>query len=1179
MIQLTTEQQAVVDNCGGTLLVSAAAGSGKTKVLVDRLFRYVLEEGCHVDDFLIITYTRAAAAELRNKIATELSRRMGADPSNSHLRAQVLRVYRADIKTVDAFCTALLRENTHLLAKDEQTHSLSPDFRVLDEGEALLLRQRVLEKTLHEFYHDMTDGQRQLADTLGAGRDDSRLSELVLELHGKLQSNPHPAQWLQTQRYSWENLADHFSDTAYGLLLHQTACAQLSHWKTALETGLETWCDSEMEEKYPPVFEVAIAGLNAASESLDWTHLQLLALNITFPRLPSIRGRANDPEIVALKKLWAGAKAQVKKLLELLTVSPDEAMEDLQEVAPAMVALVDLTQDFSTAYAMEKRRRNCADFSDQEHFALELLIDPNGNPTELGSQLSGRYREIMVDEYQDTNLVQNAIFSAVSRQEQNLFFVGDVKQSIYRFRLADPTIFLTKYAQFSNYTTAHNGQPRKIMLSKNFRSRQSVLDGANFICAQLFSKDVGGLEYDDDQALHFGASYYPERQDTQMEYHLLWAPQGGKKNPTALKKPVVEAQFVAHRIRTLLDEQYPVATKDGGFRPCRPEDFVILMRSPSSRSAIFAQALAEEGVACSFEESVDYFHTMEIAVAMAILQVIDNPRQDVPLIALMRSPVFAFTPDRLAQLRAHCPKGMFYEALLADGGDDVLGFLEQIQLLRHLSRDCNVQSLLWQVYNQWNLLGIFGAMDGGDARRENLIALTRHAQQFETNGYRGVFGFVRQLQQLMAQGKAPQTATMATSGVGLMSIHKSKGLEFPIVIVCDLDKAFSRQDLNPYVLVHPQLGLGPKRVDLQRKIQYSTLARTALEQQIYQENLDEELRVLYVALTRPQEKLILVHTLYSAHKRLEKLAVQAACPVAPEALRSASCLGDWILLALLCRPEAKPLLDLAGMTVPELYTGDTESWHVFPHVNWERPAQEEASPDVEAAQDQTRLSPLLDFQYPYSLETTLPAKITATALKGRSKDEQIADHAMTTPYLRPLTQPKFAQETQGLTPAQVGTANHLALQYLDFGCTDVEQAVAEMSQKALLTPEQANAVGVKQFQILLDSPLGEALRQAKTLYREFPFAVLIDATTFDPNATAGEQMMLQGVVDCCYETDAGLVIVDFKTDRVFGDTLTQRANHYAPQVAAYALALERVLEKPVVQKVLYFLQAGQAIEV
>ncbi len=1201
-VTLTPQQRSAVENRGGSLLVSAAAGSGKTRVLVDRLFRHVTEERHNIDDFLIITYTRAAAAELRGKIAAELSRRVGEDPSDAHLRRQLLRVYQADIKTVDAFCAALLRENTHLLAREEDKHALTPDFRILDGGEAGLIRRRCLDRVLARFYENLTPGGEQLADTLGAGRDDSALADLVLELHDKLQSHASPSDWLLQSRAAWESPPASFDETPYARTLLASVRRRAAHWADQLRRAAgRTEGDPPLSTGYGAKFLEASQGFRDLSRAPDWASARALSA-VSFPRLATPRGRKDDPLILSLKQVWDGAKAALKPLQVWLDVSGEEAVEDLAAVAPAMLALLDLTAEFSAAFRAEKLRLNAADFSDQEHLALTLLAKPDGTPTELGEQVSARYAEILVDEYQDTNEIQNAIFRAVSRDGKNLFTVGDVKQSIYRFRLADPTIFLRKYAAFRPHTEAAEGEDRKIVLSQNFRSRQEILDAANFVFKNILSVEMGELDYDEDSSLHFGAAYYPPREDCQTEFHLIAARQKTAEDPRPVKKLTAEARFAARRIRELLDQGFPVTDPDGSLRPCRPEDIVILMRSPGTRTEAFAAALAERDIPCSFQEDSGFFETMEVSTAVSLLEVIDNPRQDVPLISVLRSPVFGFTPDQLTEIRTAAPDGEFYDAVAASEAPECAAFLETLDALRLAARDMSVHRLLWHIYNTLNLLGLYGAMDHGPERRENLVTLARQAEAFESGGCRGLFAFVTRLRRLLEAGEAPPASSARSAGgVRLMSIHRSKGLEFPIVLLADLDHAFSRQDFDASVLVHPALGLGPRRVDLNRKIRYPTLARTAVEEALRRENLAEEQRVLYVGLTRPKEKLILIDSLYFAETRLQRLAAAAALPVPPEAVAACRTFGEWLLLPLLCRPEAEPLRALAraepvppspqppsprevarqsrdGGSAP----GEGAPWKVFLHDSDD--FRDRPSRPGETGGDELPQPPfdpaLLSFAYPYRRESALPAKLTATQLKGRPLDQEIAENAAHTPYLRPLSQPNFRRERKGLTPAEKGSATHLVLQYLNFENPDVPAQVSALAEKNLLTAQQAEAVDVPALRRLLASPLAEEVRRSPRVLREYRFTLLVPAREIDPRASGEDAILLQGVADLCFETGEGLTVVDFKTDRVFTpEEIQERSEVYRPQLEAYSLALTRVLERPVDRRMLYFLGPGQPVVV
>ncbi|HCG66613.1 MAG TPA: helicase-exonuclease AddAB subunit AddA, partial [Oscillibacter sp.] len=746
--KLTNEQQAAVDSRERSLLVSAAAGSGKTKVLVERLFSYVEREGANLDDFLIITYTRAAASELRGKIAKALTERMERDPGNYYLRQQMLRVYRADIKTVDAFCTALLRENTHLLAQEGERYTLTPDFRVLDENDAKLLRQRVLTRVLERFYEELDEGGALLADTLGAGRDDSALEDLVLETYEKLQSHADPEHWLAENRTIWENRSGDFDETPYAAELLAVIRRKGFHHMEALRQAGQSTVGGDLYKGYGEKFLRASHSFAPLAAAQNWEAARISLDGLEFPRLTTPKGMAEDPEVVRLKGLWENAKTAAKKLAPMLAVSDTEAMEDLQTMAPAMTALLKLTADFSDAYRTEKLRMNCADFSDQEHLALRLLVERNGAPTELGRQVAGRYREILVDEYQDTNEVQNRIFDAISCKGENLFTVGDVKQSIYRFRLADPRIFLQHYNTWPPLAAADEHESAKLLLSRNFRSRKEVLEATNFVFRNVLSREMGELDYGEDEMLRPGASY-AESSVCGAEFHLLDLPtQTGEHRVRASE---AEAAFVADYIRNMLSSKFPVQDdKTRELRPVREEDIVILMRSPSTRLLDYRRALESRGIRCAADAGEDFFASMEIAVLFSFLQVIDNPRQDVPLIAVLRSPLFGFVPDELAALRSQQRTGDFYDALLLSEDGHSKAFLAVLRSLRDSAAHLSVRELLSEIYRKCNVLGIFGAMHRGAERKENLLAFLELSEDFARAGRQGLFDFVRTLREQLA---------------------------------------------------------------------------------------------------------------------------------------------------------------------------------------------------------------------------------------------------------------------------------------------------------------------------------------------------------------------------------------------------------------------------------------------
>ncbi len=1188
-IQLTTEQAAVVANRGGELLVSAAAGSGKTRVLVERLLTRVTEEGLNLDQFLVITYTKAAAAELRGKILEELNRRIAQHPGDRHLQRQTTLLYRAQISTIHAFCTSLLRESGHLL-------DLDPDFRVGDESECDVLKSRALDRVLEERYEQVAEGDpfSNLLDTMSAGRDDSRLTSMVLDVYNRVQSHPDPRRWLREQEelLALDGVTD-VSETPWGALLLSDARTQAEYWRRMMVRALD-WLDQDetLAGAYSPSLCDTLDSLDAflAATERGWDDACRCA-DISFPRLGAARKVEHPALQERVKALRDKCKKRMGKVAERFQQPSAQLLDDLASVRPAVRELFRLVADFDDGYAAEKKRRKVVDFSDLEHLALKLLVDGEGKPTPAAERWADRFAEVMVDEYQDTNEVQNAIFDALTAGRNDLFQVGDVKQSIYRFRLADPTIFLGKYDAFRPYTEAAEGEPRTIVLSKNFRSRAKVLEGVNFLFENLMSRSFGELDYTADQRLYPGLSY-PDHPDDRVELDVVDLDGvEAAEDEARMSWNLAEARFLARRIRELLDSGFPV-TEGDGLRSVHPGDIVILYRAVRSNLPTLIRALAERDIPWQAEDDGDFFAATEVSVAVGYLQIIDNPHQDIPLISVLRSPVYGFTGDQLALIRAASPKGDFYSALVryAQGGDGACqAFLDELNGFRLRAGDMSSHQLLWDLYERTGLLGLFGAMPGGENRQANLRLLYEYARQFEGAGHKGLFGFVSYLRQLEDSGRSlPSPAGGGGEGVRIMTIHKSKGLEFPVVFVAGLSKQFNRQDLNLPMLFHPKLGVGPRGLDTQRLVEYLTLARTAVQRQLEREMKAEELRLLYVAMTRAREKLILVDTVRSWPSTRKKLAPDAVCPVEPEALDALNSVGEWVLLPVLTRPEAGALREGAAI---ELCFDSGPDWDirlvdgaVFQEVPRSRTA-------AEAEQTEERPFPLsreevterLRWTYPWTALADLPSKVTATQLKGRYQDEEAAEDSGQRP-LRPMAfdRPRFAVEERGLTPAQQGTALHLAMELIDLRETEtaeqVEGELLRLIDQGSLTEQQGEAVNAGAIARFYASELGRQARRADDLRREFKFSILTEAKSYYPEAGDGEQVLLQGVVDCCFTGPDGLTVVDFKTDRVKPGQERQRAEEYRSQLEVYTKALEEILGTPVARKALWFFATGTAVE-
>ncbi len=1192
-VNYTPGQRAAIENRGGALLVAAAAGSGKTKVLVERLLSRVedAENPADIDRFLIITYTKAAAAELRSKILDEISERLAGNPASSHLRRQIPLVYKAQISTIHSFCGSVLRENAHVLG-------ISPDFRVAESDESQLIMEKVLEDVVNSRYESMDGDFALLADTMAAGRDDSRLQPLVFEFYTKLKSHPWPEKWASERILELENCskAKDASETPWGRIILEHSEAELDYWLGQFGSAVASLeCDDALSAAYRDSFSETFEALKRLKQAFSegWDRARTL-LPVPFPKLRPLRGGA-CPEAEEAKRVREACKKAMNKLGETLDASSGELLEDIEAVLPAVRGLVALTLDFDKAYSAEKARRRILDFSDMEHLALRLLVKENGEPSDEAREISGRYIEIMVDEYQDANEIQDLLINSVSRNGRNVFIVGDVKQSIYRFRLADPKIFLRKYEAFLDAGLAAEGEPRKILLQDNFRSRRNVLDAVNFVFSNIMSKEFGEMDYTENERLNQGKNDFPESPDAAFELNLIEIPKAEDEDEDEPDKTETEAAYVARRIRELVDGGMLVSDRDG-LRPLKYGDIAVLLRSLKGKAEIYSDALRRLNIPVCTENGGGFWNTTEICVMVSLLAVADNPAQDVALISVLRSPLFGFTPDELAEIRAADRQADFYTALkkAASKSGKCAEFVDFLSGLRLDACDMSVDDFIWHVYTKTSAIAVFGAMEGGMERRSNLMALLELARQFESAGYRGLFDFVAQLNKLMKRGGevAPRSLSAAGNAVTITSIHKSKGLEYPVVIVADTGKKFNRDDIKKPLLVHSELGVGPKRLDLKRKIEYTTLPRMAIAKRLTDEMLAEELRVLYVAMTRAREKLIVTCSSKNAKSLLEKLRLCAKAPVAPQILSGCASMGEWLLLAALLRKEA---CALKGADTSHIAESADSVWDIrfiepqdgsqnFEAAPDSATENEDAAPEFPEAELKA-IERNLGFAYPHETAVRLPSKLTATGLKGRFLDREAAEEAeslKTGAESHVFDRPKFYSEVSELRGAERGVALHLVMQYIDYKkCGSLEGVKAEierLSALKIITARQAEAAQPEKILEFFRSELGKSLLAADSILREFKFSLLVPAEEYFEGGE-GEKILLQGVVDCCFEKEGRLTIIDFKTDFVTEESQYERAEAYRPQLEAYANAMERITGKPVAKTVLYFFRTNQAVEI
>ena len=1166
--KLTKQQFAAVTNRGGKLLVSAAAGSGKTKVLVDRLLSYITDSvsPSNLDDFLIITYTKAAASELRGKIAAKLTERIAEDPENRHLQKQMQRLYLTKISTVHAFCADLLRDYACKL-------DISADFRVADENECLQIQDRVLTQILDEAYETAADDPdfRAFVDSQGFGRDDRQIPEILLSVYRKAKCHLNPDGWLNWCVSSTDatSLTD-ASETVWGHYLQEDLFTTLDLYIAAMDQCAREAQESENMEKPAALLFETVEQLRFLRSSTSWDQI-LQRSDIAYGTL-SFSKKCQDTELIEqIKAVRNACKDAVSKKLRRFNDSSERVMDDLRSTAPAVRGLIALVRKFSAAYDKQKNSRMILDFSDMEHRTLDLLLGKSrASRTVAAKEIGMRFREVMVDEYQDSNSVQDAIFEALTEDRQNLFMVGDVKQSIYQFRLADPGIFLDKYNRFSSAETAQAGKGRKILLSSNFRSGGPVIDAVNDVFAACMTKETGGLDYTENEALNEGIAHIALG-EPEVELHAIRV-----DSDTYAE----EASFVADHICNLLDGTHMVRDKDG-LRAVIPEDVVILLRSPGSVGRDFQTALTQRGIRCVTGSTTDLLQTEEIQVLRSILQIISNPLQDIPLIAAMSSRVFGFTADDLAGIRAGRTDMPFYNAVKESGSAKACAFLEKLTSLRFEARMCSLSEILDRIYLQTNLDSIYSAMADGQGRMENLQYFYQLTVNYENNVASDLGRFLEYLAIMEVEGLSVSDEKNSNGAVTIMSIHKSKGLEFPVVYLCGLSKTFNMEDARGQVLCHRDLGLGLSCVDPVNRVRYPSVVKRAIATKMMHDTVSEELRVLYVAMTRAKDRLVMTYASASLDKEIWDLTHRLDVCDPMLITGDVSSMGEWVLYAALQRNEAKALFSLGRK--PLAASPKKIPWLI--NVADGKVSTDicvEAQEESDAAMDPAVLSAMargLSYRYPYLSATKTPSKQTATQLKGRYKDQEVAEGTSKASVYRKFRVPRLVDGRRD--GAYYGTAMHAAMQYIRYdSCGDefgVRREIQRLVDESYISAEQASVICSGDIAALFQSQIGRKLMEYPNVVREFKFSVLDDAKRYASDVE-NESILLQGVVDCALIEEDGITIIDFKTDTVTEETLPSLVDSYRLQVQTYAYAMERIYKLPIKSAMLYFFRLQRFVE-
>ncbi len=1179
-VNWTTDQRHAIECRKGSVLVSAAAGSGKTAVLVERVIRRLTDKDnpCSAEDLLIVTFTRAATAQMREKIGAAILKRLSEDPTDRHLRRQYMLLPFAKICTIDSFCNDLVRENFHALG-------ISPDYSLLDNETAVIMKNDVCEAMLERAYEEDSDGRfSELSDMMSSGSSDEDFAKLIIKMYDISTAYPFPDLWLDSLigEYSQPDI----NKSRWGSIIKKYVCDMLDYCVFSsrdMMTAMES--DPIVADAYGAAVQNDINMYAELREKInsDWDEALEAFKTVKYMSLGRVpKGYESETKNVvttARKKL----KDLLKKVPGIMCVSSEEHADDMRLLRDPVTKLIELVKQFGREYSAEKDKMNSADFSDILHRALNLLAVSDGSggyiKTDLARELSSHYVEILVDEYQDINEAQDMIFRAISADENNLFTVGDVKQSIYRFRQAMPEIFLRRRSTTHSFESGK--YPLGITLGSNFRSRVGVTSCVNYIFRQLMSTEAGELEYDDSEALN-AAAKYPERDTPDCELHVV-TDKGNRADTLE-----AQARYVAKYIERTVREGKMLVTKGGALHPASYGDFCILLRTAKNVSSVYANALSERGIPVFSPETGGFFEAAEISFILSLLRVLDNPVQDIPLAAVMLSPLFGFSAGELADIRASAKERLeagetepLYRSVAVsadEGSKKAAAFLKKIESLRRLSLTLSAGELVRRVCEETGFDAIVGAMPDGERRRLNVGLLCDYAEKYEAAGNLGLSGFIRFIDKVARTSGDLATAARPSENadiVRIMTVHQSKGLEFPICILADMQHAFNERDNTESVLISSSAGLGMKRRTEDGISVYDTASRRAAVITSERMGRSEEMRVLYVALTRAKENLVMVTSVPNPEKGLAKVAVE--CGIGeranPFAVLRMNNFSDLVLAALMRHPAADELRKLSGVDVP-IFLSEKDRFKLKVVVSDSESFMTESANEQKIAAKPVFFNEVqarLDYSDPRSVLSSVPAKRAASDGSERGINRE---------YFA-SSRPAF-MSSGGLTPAQRGTATHKFMQFSDYSAAraNIESELARLVDGGFLSEDEGKAVNIGAAKRFFMSPLAERIFASDNVMREKKFASLFPAKFFYPELTgeaAEEKIVVQGIADCVFVEDGELVIVDYKTDTgVDAEALLDR---YSAQLEIYREALSQALGMPVKETLLYSFFMNSTVKV
>lgn len=1237
----TQEQREAIFTKNCNLLVAAGAGAGKTAVLVERIIQKIMddEDDVDIDKLLVVTFTNAAASEMRERIGDAISKKLEIVPESKNLQRQLMLLNKSNIMTIHSFCLQVIKNNFHVI-------DLDPNFRVCDETESILLKQETIDEIFEDKYEQSDEGFMQLVKCYG-GKNDFKVENMILDLYEFAKSNPWPEKWISIMVERFNVGEDfNFEKSPWFPVILDYMVVELQGCKSKIEKAIEIVENAQGIDYYLEPMKKDLENINNIMQCRNLEELKYQFDNLQFEKLPVKRNKDADKEAKEKsKKIRDDVKKKITEISEDIFLKMNSMSKDLKEMYPKMKSLGKIVMEFNERYGAKKRERGLVDFNDIEHFCLNILIDTKENgditPSKIALEYRQKFEEILIDEYQDSNEVQEVIMNAISKKNDipNTFMVGDVKQSIYRFRQAKPELFLDKYNRYSDNKV---GNERKIKLFKNFRSRPEIIFAVNYVFNQIMSVNIGELEYDEGEMLKSGADF-PELEENIMdaenkiELHLLdkkdndvcednsQNPEGAGAENINEETPdniQIEARLVGKRITDLINnEKFKVYDKDEKkYRNVTYKDIVILLRTTSNWAPTFVEELRSFGIPVFADTNTGYFDNIEIRTIISLLQIIDNPIQDIPLLSILRSPIEGFSSEEIIDIRMVDRNINFFSALKiiieSDDTDErikhvskelkdkVSHFLSKLKKWRKKSLYMPIDEFIWYVYTDTGYYGFVGAMSGGKQRQANLRILFQRAKQYESTSYKGLFNFINFINKLRNSSGDMGSAKILGENedvVRIMSVHKSKGLEFPVVILSGTGKNFNLMDMNRSVLFHSELGLGPEYVNIERRISYPTIAKQVLKKKIKVETLSEEMRILYVALTRAKEKLIITGTAKDLEKTSEKWceAIKYEEGKIPEyVVINAKNYLDWIVPAVAKHPSGKIIRDIGGVQNFEPLVDDKSKWCVkfWKKEDFKNDLRDENEKEdiIKIVKDEAlnagnsiyyeEVNRRLNWQYKYKESCNIPSKFSVSEIKRRfdflSADEGssfLVDSSR-------LNKPAFLQKTTKLSAAEKGTVLHTVMQHVDLkkvsNYEEISNQVNDLVNREFITREEANSININKVLSFFNSTLGKRMIKSKKVLREVPFIVSLDSTDLYkdlPKDVYGEEkVLLQGIIDCYFEEDDELVLLDYKTDYV--DDLDKIKERYSVQIQYYKNALERLTGKSIKNKYLYLFFNDKILE-